>query len=150
MADRFWKSVPAAFRKPALDELYKRLRYLDYTQLDERLAVMLNAILQLEAQGECMESATEAVLMAGYTSDGISNQEQTRCLSWNVDGGVRSFDLARNLGLSTLWSMARGSVPFQPDHQQGQGPNPPANHHRCCGHNKRKSHIRSQQHEKRV
>ena len=59
---------------------------------------MLNAILQLESQGECSESATEAVLMVGYTSDGISNQEQTRWLSWNVDGGVRSFDFARNPG----------------------------------------------------
>ena len=36
----------------------KRLRDLDYAQLDERLAVMLNAILQLESQGECRESAT--------------------------------------------------------------------------------------------
>ena len=44
--------------KIALDELYKRLRDLDYAQLDERLAVMLNAILQLESQGECRESAT--------------------------------------------------------------------------------------------
>ena len=41
MADRFWKSVPAAFRKPALDELYKRLRDLNYTQVDERLAVIV-------------------------------------------------------------------------------------------------------------
>ena len=59
---------------------------------------MLNAILQLEAQGECRESATEAVLMVGYTTEGISNQEQTRWLSWNVDGGVGGFDLARNPG----------------------------------------------------
>ena len=90
--------MPAAFKKPALDELYKRLRDLDYTQVDERLAVMLKAILQLEEQGE---SATEAVLMVGYTSDGISNQEQTRWLPWNVDGGVRGFefDLARSPGL---------------------------------------------------
>ena len=78
MADRFWKSMPAALKKPTLDELYKRLRDLDYTQVDERLAVTLNAILQLEAQGECRESATEAVLTVGYTSDGVSNQEQTR------------------------------------------------------------------------
>ena len=78
MADRFWKSVPAVFRKPALDELYKRLRDLDYTQMDETLAVMLNVIMQHEAQGECRESATEAVLMVGYTSDRLSNQEQTR------------------------------------------------------------------------
>ena len=61
---------------------------------------MLNAILQLEAQGECRESATEAVLIVGYTSEGISNQKQTRWLSWNKDGGVRGFDLARNPGLS--------------------------------------------------
>ena len=79
---------------------------------------MLNAILQLEARGECRESATEAVLMVGYTSDGISNQEQTRRLSWLVDGRVRGFDLARNPGL-----------------------NPPANHHRCSVQNKRKIHI---------
>ena len=89
MADRFWKSMPAALKRPTLDELYKRLSDLDYTQVDERMAVMLNAILQLEAQGECRESATEAVLMVGYMTEGISNQEQTRWLSWNVDGGVR-------------------------------------------------------------
>ena len=64
------------------------------------MAVMLNAILQLEEQGECRESATEAVLMVGYTTDSISNQEQTRRLSWNVDGGVRGFDLTRNPSLS--------------------------------------------------
>ena len=74
MADRFWKPVPAAFKKTTLDELCKRLRDLDYTQVDKRLAVMLNAILQLESQGECKESVTEAVLMVGYFLDGISNQ----------------------------------------------------------------------------
>ena len=98
MADRFWKSGPAAFGKPAIDELYKRLRDLDYTQADERLAVMLNAILQLEGQGECRESASEAVLMVIYTSDGISNQEWTRWLSWNMGGGEKGFDLSRNPG----------------------------------------------------
>ena len=67
--------MPAALKRPTLDELYKRLRYLDYAKVDERLAVMLNAILQIEAQRECRESATEAVLMVGYTSEGISNQE---------------------------------------------------------------------------
>ena len=66
---------------PTLDELYERLRDCDYTQVDERLAVMLNAILQLESQRECKESVTEAVLMVGYTLDGISNLEQTRWLS---------------------------------------------------------------------
>ena len=74
MADRFWKSMPTALKKPKLDELYRR-------QVDERMAVKLNAILQLEDEGECRESATEAVLMVGYTTDGISNQEQTRWLS---------------------------------------------------------------------
>ena len=92
--------MPSALKKPTLDELYRRLRDLDYTQVDERMAVMLNAILQLEQQGECRESATEAVLMVGYTTEGISNQEQTRWLSWNVDGAIRGFDLARNPGLS--------------------------------------------------
>ena len=76
--------MPAALKKPTLDELYRRLRDLDNKQVDERLAVMLSVILQLEAQGECRESATEAVLMVGYTSDGVSNQEQIRWLSWNV------------------------------------------------------------------
>ena len=59
--------MPSALKRPTLDELYRRLRDLDYTQVDERMAVMLNAILQLEEQGECRESATEAVLMVGYT-----------------------------------------------------------------------------------
>ena len=65
MADHFWKFMPAALKRTTLDELYKRLRDLDCTQVDESLTVMLNAILQLEAQGECRESATEAVLMVG-------------------------------------------------------------------------------------
>ena len=112
MADRFWKSMPAALKIPTLDELYKRLRDLDYTQVDERLAVMLNAILQLEAQGECRESATEAVLMFGDTTEGISNQEQTRWLSWNADGGVRGFDLARNSGLSNNTEYGAGEFPL--------------------------------------
>ena len=100
--------MPAALKKPTLDELYRRLRDLDYTQIDERMAIMLNAILQLEDQGECRESATEAVLMIGYTTEGISNQEQTRWLSWNVDGGVRGFDLARNPGLNNNTEYGRG------------------------------------------
>ena len=112
MAERFWKSMPAALKRPTLDELYRRLRYLDYTQLDERRAVILNAILQIEEQGECRESATEAVLMVGYTTEGISNQEQTRWLSWNVDGGVRGFDLARNPGLSNNTEYGAGEFPL--------------------------------------
>ena len=112
MADRFWKSMPAALKKPTLDELYRRLRDLDYTQMDERMAVMLNAILQLEEQDECRESATEAVLMVGYTTEGISNQEQTRWLSWNMDGGVRGFDLARNPDLSSNTEYRAGELPL--------------------------------------
>ena len=104
--------MPAALKKPTLDELYRRLRDLDYTQIDERMAVMLNAILQLEDQGECRESATEAVLMIGYTTEGISNQEQTTWLSWNVDGGVRGFDLARNPGLSNNTEYGAGEFPL--------------------------------------
>ena len=80
------------------------------------MAVMLNAILQLEEQGECRESATEAVLMVGYTTDGISNQEQTRWLSWNVDGAIRGFDLARNPGLSnnTEYGAEEFPLPVRP------------------------------------
>ena len=48
--------------------------------------------------------------MVGYTSDGISNQEQTRWLSWNLDGGLRVFDLARSPGLSN--TMEHGAVEF--------------------------------------
>ena len=73
---------------------------------------MLNAILQLEEQGECRESATEAVLMVGYTTEGIFNQEQTRWLSWNVDGGVRGFDLARKPGLSNNTEYGAGELPL--------------------------------------
>ena len=112
MADRFWKSIPAALKRRTLDELYRRLRDLDYTQVDERMAVMLNAILQLEQQGECKESATDAVLMVAYTTDGISNQDQTRWLSWNVDGGVRGFDLARNPGLCNNTEYGAGEFPL--------------------------------------
>ena len=112
MADRFWKSMPAVLKRPTLDELYRRLRDLDYTQVDERMAVMLNAILQLQEQGECRESATEAVLMVGYTTEGISNQEQTRWFSWNLDGGVRGFDLARNPGLSNNTEYGAGEFPL--------------------------------------
>ena len=105
--------MPSALKKPTLDELYRRLRdLLDYTQVDERMAVMLNAILQLEEQGECRESATEAVLMVGYTTDGVSNQEQTRWLSWNVDGAIRGFDLARNPGLNNNTEYGAGEFPL--------------------------------------
>ena len=104
--------MPAALKRPTLDELSKRLSDPNYTQVDERMAVMLNAFLQLEAQGECRESATEAVLKVGYTSEGISNQEQTRWLFWDVDGGVRGIDLARNPGLSNNTEYGAGEFPF--------------------------------------
>ena len=50
--------------------------------------------------------------MVGYTTEGISNQEQTRWLSWNVDGGVRGFDLARNPGLSNNTEYGAGEFPL--------------------------------------
>ena len=104
--------MPSALKIHILDELYKRLRDLDYIQVDESLAVMLNAILQLEAHGECRESATEAVLMVGYTSEEVFNQEQTRWLSWNVDGALRGFDLARSAGLSNTTEFGAGDFSF--------------------------------------
>ena len=104
--------MPAALKRPTLDELYRRLRDLDYPQVDERMVVMLNSILQLEEQGECRESATEAVLLVGYTTDGISKQEQTRWLTWNVDGRARGFDLARNPGLSNNTEYGAGEFPL--------------------------------------
>ena len=119
MADCFWKSMSAALKRPTLDELYKHLKDLEYTQVDERLAVMLNANLQLEAQGECRESAAETVLMIGYILKGISNQEQTRWLPWNVDGCVRGFDLARNPGLSNITEHGAGEFPLPTRQQAG-------------------------------
>ena len=113
--------MPAALKRPTLDELYKRLRDLDYTQVDEIWAVMLNAILQLEAQGECRESAAEAVLMVGYTSDGTSNREQTRWLSWNVNGGLRGHDFARKSGLSNNTEHAAGEFPLPTRPPAGAG-----------------------------
>ena len=121
MADRFWKSMPAALKRPTLDKLYKRLRDLDYTQVDEKLTVMLNAILQLEAQGERRESATEAVFMVGYTTEGIYNQEQTRWLSWNVDGGVKGPGKE-----TTLQNMVRENSHFLRDRRLDPQPNPRA------------------------
>ena len=50
--------------------------------------------------------------MVGYTTEGISNQEQTRWLFWNVDGGVREFDLARNPGLSNNTEYGAGEFPL--------------------------------------
>ena len=94
--------MPAAQKKSTFDELYRRLRELDHSQKNERMAVML------ECQGGGRESATEAVLMVCNTSDGISNQEQTRWLSWRTDGGPRGFDLARNPGLNNTTEYGGG------------------------------------------
>ena len=66
--------------KPTLDELYRRLRDLDRSQVDERMIIMLNSILQLESQGEGRESAMQAVLIVRHTTYGMSNQEQTTWL----------------------------------------------------------------------
>ena len=46
--------------------------------------------------------------MVGYTTEGISNQEQTRWSSWNVDGG----DLARNPGMSNNTEYGAGEFPL--------------------------------------
>ena len=86
--------MPVALKKPTIDELYRQLRNLDYSQVDELMAVMLNAVFQIESQGVRRASAMEMVLMAGDTSYGISNQEQTRRLSWSTDGGLRGLGLA--------------------------------------------------------
>ena len=64
--------MPAALKKPTLDELYRGLKDLDHSQVDERVAVIFNAIVLLESQREGRETATKIVLMVGYTSDGIS------------------------------------------------------------------------------
>ena len=55
--------------------------------------------------------------MVGYTSEGTSNQEQTRWLSWNVDGSLRGHDLARNPGLSinnTEYCAGEFALPTRP------------------------------------
>ena len=108
--------MPAALKRPTLDELYKRLRDIDFTQVDKRLAVMLNAILQLEAQGECRESA--------------------------FDGGLRGHDLARNPGLSSNMEYGAGEFLIRSDRQREQGLSSQVNHRRCSGCNKQKSRIR--------
>ena len=135
--------MPSALKKPTLDELYRRLRDLDYTQVNERMAVMLNAILQLEDEGECRESATEAVLMVGYTTEGLSDQAQTRWLSWNVDGAIRGFDLARNPGLNNNTEYGAGNSHCRPDHQSGPRARVRVKYRRCHGHSRRGRLIRT-------
>ena len=64
--------MQAALKKPTLDELNRGLKDLDHPQVDERMAVIFNANVLLESQGEGRETATKIVLMVGSTSDGIS------------------------------------------------------------------------------
>ena len=59
-----------------------------------------------------MQGVHKNVLMVGYTTEGISNQEQTRWLCWNVDGGVRGFDLVKNHGLSNNTEYGAGEFPL--------------------------------------
>ena len=46
--------------------------------------------------------------MVGYTSDGIAIHEPTKRLSWSTDGGLRGFDLARNIGLTNTTESGAG------------------------------------------
>ena len=50
--------------------------------------------------------------MVGYTTERISNKEQTRWLSWNVDKGVRGFNLAWNPGLNNTTEYGVGEFPL--------------------------------------
>ena len=54
----------------------------------------------------------EAVLMVGYTLDGISNQEQTRWLTCSSEGGLRGFDLARKSWLEQNYGTGASQFPF--------------------------------------
>ena len=63
----------------------------------------------------------EAVLMVGYTSDGISNQEQTRWLSWSSNGGLRVLDLARNPGWINITEYGAGEFPSRLGQPHGPG-----------------------------
>ena len=80
--------------------------------------------------------------MVGYTTEGKSNQEQTRWFSWNVDRGVRGFDLARNPGSGKNIEYGAGEFPLPtrpPARSAGQSTDPRAS--------KPPSMIRSQQTE---
>ena len=83
--------MPSALKKPTLDELYRCLRDLDYTQVDERMAMMLMPSSSWRMRASVGSLRQKQFLKVGYTTDGISNQEQTRWLSWNVDGAIRGY-----------------------------------------------------------
>ena len=60
--------------------------------------------------------------MVDYTSDGISNQEETKWLSWSIDGGLRGFDLERNPGgLSNTMDYGAGEFPLPTKSPTGTG-----------------------------
>ena len=66
--------------------------------------------------------------MVGYPIEGISNQEHTRWLSWNVGVGVRRFDAARNPGLSNNTEYGAGEFPLParpPTRSAGQSTSKP-------------------------
>ena len=82
--------MPSALKKPTLDELYRRLRDLDYTQVDERMAVMLNAILQLEEQervpGVCDRSGFDGRLHHRWNIQSRANQVAVLERGWSNKG----------------------------------------------------------------
>ena len=84
------------------------------------------------------ESATEAVLMMGYTSEEVSIQKQTRWLSWNVGGGLRGHDHVRNPDLSINTEYDAGEFPLPTRPPAGAG---------TQSTNKPPSMFRSQQRE---
>ena len=135
--------MPAALKKASLDELYSLRGDLDHSQVDERVAVMLNSILQLESQGEGRESATKALLMVGYFSDGISNQEQTRWLSWNIDECLREFDLEGNPGLNNTTEYCAAEIPIPTRTTIRTGGHPAAKLYPSYGFNKRRRRTRT-------
>ena len=60
--------------------------------------------------------------MVDYRSDGISNQEETKWLSWSIDGGLRGFDLERSPGgLSNTMDYGAGEFPLPTKSPTGTG-----------------------------
>ena len=68
------KPMPATLKKPTLDELYRRLRDLEHSQVDQRMAVMLNTILQLDSEGEGNGSGADGGLHVGWNIKPRANQ----------------------------------------------------------------------------
>ena len=101
MDDQLWKPFLGAIRKSFLVDLYRRLRHLNYTQVDRRRAVLLK-ILLLNSSAGGGETAMVAVLMVGNTSEVISNRDHSRWLSLRPNGGLRGHGLSRHPRLSIL------------------------------------------------